>query len=325
MTSRLTRFAVAGAPVYHERLCLGEMLPGHEVVIMTPDNDVYPESIISSADVWESLEIRGLGAPSAGVAEGTIYRFYALPPDGELVQAIISAALDHGRPVPPMPYFLDISPTNVFGLAPGLRDITGPVLPAAASGSGGVRAAPSAAVPGGVAPPGPPGGALLLLPAAGAPPGAGSLGDAGPPARPPPGPPFGRAPPIPAPGASSWAIGVPRGLPWCNAEVFEYASDDKYEAGVPPGDRSIRAHDERARFAAERAYDRALAMKEFRKRQEEWRPRSLSQSGPEDLGGGDPQLQKESAVVRKRRTAREERVLARPVKGGKGGGGDAQA
>ena len=140
VTCRLTRFAVAGAPVYHERLCLGEMLPGQEVVVMTPDNDVYPESIIPNVDVRESIEIRGLGAPSPGVAEGTIYRFYALPPDGELVRAIVSAALDNGRPVPPMPYFLDISPTNVLGLAPGLTDITGHAPLVAALGPGGAGA-----------------------------------------------------------------------------------------------------------------------------------------------------------------------------------------
>ena len=37
------------------------------------------------------------------------------------------------------------------------------------------------------------------------------------------------------------------------------------------------------------------------------------------------QLQKESAVMKERRKAGEERVLARPKKGGKGGGADAQA
>ena len=166
VTSRLTRFAVAGAPVYHERLCLGEMLPGQEMVIMTPDDDIYPESVVPSVDVRESFEIRGLGAPSLGVAEETIYRFYALPPDGELVRAVVNAALDNGRPVPPMPYFLDISPANVLGLAPGLRDITGHAPLGAGHGPGGVGAAPLAVVPGGVAPPGLFGGPPPLLPAA---------------------------------------------------------------------------------------------------------------------------------------------------------------
>ena len=37
------------------------------------------------------------------------------------------------------------------------------------------------------------------------------------------------------------------------------------------------------------------------------------------------ELQKESAVMKERRKAGEERVLARPKKGGKGGGAEAQA
>ena len=92
VTPRITRFAVAGAPVHHERLPLGEMLPGPEVTSMTPNNDVHPESIIPSADVRESIEIRGLGAAFPGVAEGRPLR-PSMPTSSACVASMVAPGL----------------------------------------------------------------------------------------------------------------------------------------------------------------------------------------------------------------------------------------
>ena len=91
----LVRFAIAGPPLFHERLVICPH--GDHNEILTPDNDRYEEPCVEAhAEVGGIRRLQGQGAPCLGVDPARIYRFNALPTDIEMAWLYRDAAVAFG-------------------------------------------------------------------------------------------------------------------------------------------------------------------------------------------------------------------------------------
>ncbi|CAK0821218.1 unnamed protein product, partial [Prorocentrum cordatum] len=153
----LVRYNVGGPAIDHERLTL---LPGY---ILAPDGDDYAELAVPNHDIRSIHILSGQGEGLPGIPPQHRYQFRQLPRAAEVWAALRRASAQGFGATPASPFCIDLSATNVLGLAAGPLPLPDPaaVGPGAGAGAlapaGGAAAAPPAF--GGPAAAGPPAGA----------------------------------------------------------------------------------------------------------------------------------------------------------------------
>ena len=147
-------YNVGGAPLFHQRRVAGHLALTSDVVIVTPDDMVYAETLLMAGPDVEAVRFSASRwPPPPGIDPGSTYRFRNAPSAAReaawLAAAIAEADADFGRRHPGMP------------VPPGgtLVPMAGGLLPG--------YVAPAAAPAAIVGPVPPPGGAVPGPPAAG--------------------------------------------------------------------------------------------------------------------------------------------------------------